>query len=435
MSSTISPPLESTLLAQAAALTPYYGLVYLSLAAAAYTDSAGKCKDFVTNDITNLIQNPQTLPPLPAAGQTLPIEPSQVQQLEGSWKITWVPQYSPNNYANLLYAAAFFDSQNQPILMAVSIRGTDITSGGLGLLQQLREDVTAGVLNDWTKISGIQPQNLPGCTIADPLVANPKIATGSCVGFYDLIKLTAPYLLNLDSPALNDNPPLNIADFVGQFAEAWPSCPIVVTGHSLGACQATVMALYLKSLYPKAIIAPNPFAPPTAGNVDFYDAWGNVFSPTSSNIWINPGDLVPNAFASMTNIWGLWNSSSYPWPSGSQKDGYGPPVPVGLDIALGLIIAAGTLTDDDHYQQLPVDASILLTSEMPDLTSILLPFMARNGLAPGDLWLGMLMWQHFPPCYFNLMSTQLASDLIYFPLVPSLQCAPTPAPNPDPNSN
>lgn len=426
-------PLPSTVAAQQAALTPYYGLVYLSLAAAAYTDNPHRCQQFVVNDITKLIESPATFPALPAANQTLPA--ANVQGLEGSWKITWVPQYSPSDYANLMFAAAFYDAQSQPVLMAISIRGTDISAGGAGILQQLREDVTAGTLNTWNDISGVPPAKLPSrCAIADPLKQAPKIATGSCAGFHDLMAFIAPYMVdmgNLQAPGLN------IADYVGQFVAAYPQCPVVVTGHSLGGCQATVLALYLKSLYPNAIIAPNPFAPPTAGNGDFASAWQSAFTDGSdllANIWINPADLFPRVFEDMSSLYGLWDSPGYEWPSGHTKDGYGPPVDAALKGLLDLIISGGTLLHD-HYQQLQVNSPIKLTTTMPDLDATLLPFMSRNGLKPDQLWLGMLMWQHFPPCYFGQMSTQLQSTVIYFPLVENVQCPPTPAPNPTPNAH
>jgi hypothetical protein len=99
-----------------------------------------------------------------------------------------------------------------------------------------------------------------------------------------------------------------VAGFVGQN----PAAPVIVTGHSLGGCQTTVMALDLAIKNPNATIVPNTFAAPTAGNSAFIELYEQKcqFSPR----WFNTLDLVPMAYAGLDGIKQLWTVCHRPAP-------------------------------------------------------------------------------------------------------------------------
>ena len=75
-----------------------------------------------------------------------------------------------------------------------------------------------------------------------------------------------------------------------------PGSSLIVTGHSLGAMLATVMAVYLESvLSPNVHVTPYTFAAPTAGNQAFADSYTHLFG--GAGRYFNCLDIVPKAFA------------------------------------------------------------------------------------------------------------------------------------------
>lgn len=75
-----------------------------------------------------------------------------------------------------------------------------------------------------------------------------------------------------------------------------PGSQLIVTGHSLGAMLATMMAVYLHSeLSPGLRVVPYTFAAPTAGNQAFADAYSRLFG--GAGRYYNCLDIVPKAFA------------------------------------------------------------------------------------------------------------------------------------------
>ncbi|MEM7355644.1 MAG: hypothetical protein AAF657_32820 [Acidobacteriota bacterium] len=75
-----------------------------------------------------------------------------------------------------------------------------------------------------------------------------------------------------------------------------PGSQLIVTGHSLGAMLASMMALYLHDeLSPGVGVVPYTFAAPTAGNQAFADAYAEAFG--GAGRYFNCLDIIPKAYA------------------------------------------------------------------------------------------------------------------------------------------
>lgn len=246
----------------------FFGLCYLMLCNLAYADE---------NDGQKAVEQiKQSLPNMPVPTGTVP----------GKWSLGWGPQVSSDN-GNLMYAAEFLDlGRGLPVFSAVVIRGTDTQAKPSGILQQLVEDASA------EKQVVFPDNNLAGAKIAD----------GTKLGFN---------VLN----SFIDSSNRTVEQYLSEFLRKDPAAPVVVTGHSLGGCQTTVMALYLSTRLPGGTkIVPNSFAAPTAGNSAFIQLYEQTF-PFSPR-WFNGLDLVPMAFAGLGGIKQLWNECNRPAPPG-----------------------------------------------------------------------------------------------------------------------
>lgn len=373
--------------ARKAVSTPLYGLVYLALADLAYTDEKHDCESKVTADLQNAVAK---LPPLPAPTGSVP------DTVPGSWKVTWGPVYT-QDYSNLMYAATYTDADSGlPIFGVVSIRGTDTSAGMYGLLQQLLEDTADLRMVRWDdavvgKCGLIDTGIFPG---------QERIAAGTCRGLQTLTQLQQSpggenILMHLQNGLLSQDPQM----------------PIVVTGHSLGGCQVTVLAPYLATNLPAGtVILPNPFAPPSAGNAAFaLNAFDLAFP--GANVWWNTLDLVPQAYASIGDINSLWNH--YQWPDGTP----GPALPddrvlskIVNDLAAWLKIAMY------HYTQ-PTTGNIALRGSLPSPETMQQFLQGSGSTEAWNSWPAQLLWQHMPPNYHALISNQFdAATVARYPL-------------------
>jgi len=246
----------------------FFGLCYLMLCNLAYADE---------NDGQKAVQQIKvSLPTMPVPDGTV----------AGKWSLGWGPQVTADN-SNLMYAAEFLDSQSQlPVFTAVVIRGTDTQAKPSGILKQLMEDV------------GAERQ----VVFPDNNTTGARIAEGTKIGLAVLNGFTDSSNRTLEQYAI---------DFLGSN----PAAPVVVTGHSLGGCQTTVMAMHLSGRVPAGTkIVPNSFAAPTAGNSVFINLYEQAF-PFAPR-WFNDIDLVPMAFAGLGGIKQLWNQCDRPAPKG-----------------------------------------------------------------------------------------------------------------------
>jgi triacylglycerol lipase len=251
--------------------TDFYALCYLLLCNLAYANEDNAQK--AIQQITDL------LPTMP-----VPQPPAPVQ---GRWTLNWGPEATGDN-SNLMYGAEFLDSvSGLPVFAAVVIRGTDTQANPSGVIKQLMEDLDAAT-------------QVP---FPDRNTVGSKIAHGTQVGLGVLT-------------GFKDGSGRTVDQYVKDFVTKNPDTPVVVTGHSLGGCQTTVMALFLSDqltaagLAPK--IVPNSFAAPTAGNAAFIQLYEQTF-PFAPR-WFNTFDLVPMAFAGLGGIKQLWTQCGRPAP-------------------------------------------------------------------------------------------------------------------------
>lgn len=217
--------------------------------------------------------------------QSLPSMPVPTGTVPGKWSLGWGPQVTSDN-SNLMYAAEFLDVGSAlPVFSAIVIRGTDTRAKPSGILKQLMEDLDA-------ETQVVFPDNDSN---------GAKIARGTKIGLTTLNGFT-------------DSSHRTAAQYLNDFLKDNPAAPVVVTGHSLGGCQTTLIALDLSTKVPTGTkIVPNSFAAPTAGNGAFISLYERAF-PCSPR-WFNNFDLVPMAFAGLDGIKQLWNQCNRTAPT------------------------------------------------------------------------------------------------------------------------
>lgn len=273
---------------QQAITTDYYALGYLALCVASYADESGspeKIEAAVAADVPQI---------------------GQIGDVPGTWTLDWGPAITTHLLswkANLLFAASYRDpASNLPIFSAVVIRGTDTSAGFLGVLTQMKEDLEPGCQLAW-------PSGTGACaTSEESFSETPYMARGTFKGFNDLIGLQG---VNHSTQAKQ-----TVAEFLAEllpaYADAGAPLPLIVTGHSLGGCQTSPMALYVNSraaAQSGVTVVPNSFAAPTAGNQAFADLYLSTFP--NARRWFNTFDLVPMGFAGLATMSELWNVAPY----------------------------------------------------------------------------------------------------------------------------
>ncbi|HEX6038768.1 lipase family protein [Longimicrobium sp.] len=184
----------------------------------------------------------------------------------GDWRVVWGPV---ETVANLLYVA------HSPAAnaYAVAIRGTVPTPGPAQLLN-VYQDLHVAQAVEWTH--GDAPGAVIARGTADGLRALLSCASGGA-------KLEA---------------------FLERATADAPDAAVVVTGHSLGGCLATVLAPYLRHRLPHVHVAPVTFAAPTAGNAAFAAHFDALFPGAPR--YHNRLDLVPMAWAGLDGVGGLF---------------------------------------------------------------------------------------------------------------------------------
>lgn len=276
------------------------------------------------------------------------IEKTQKPSDQGSWRCLWGPALDDDE-ANLVFVAGYFpDSNPAPQSIVITVRGTDVDISDIwGIFEQIWEDLDAA-----------DPQPMPWAK-NDPA----RIASGTLDGL-DVIK-------GLTSGGL----PLGVylTTFLQDPANA--NVTTVVTGHSLGGCLATVVAMWIRTLTSKysGPIQPVTFAAPTAGNADFVTYYDKLFP--GARRFQNTLDVIPLAFYDLDEIDGIYDDDFLETPD-----------PVWLGIAgmeVALDITGATYAQPTNGQQI--------------LTGTFSPDDATD-------WYGQALHQHHLATYLALLT-------------------------------
>ncbi len=185
-------------------------------------------------------------------------------------------------------------------------------------------------------------------------------------------------------------PTLGVEQYVKAVLAAYPGTPIVVTGHSLGGCQTTVMALLLQQTNSGAAVISIPSRRRPPGNAAFVGAYKAAFgSGAQGQIWWNTADIVPNVFeklpadpttSTMANLPLMW--------SAAYKGNITMNVPEADAFK--------------HYSDLASNAYQNPINHMPGCVQTLIGAY-QVPLKGANSWLNQLITQHFPPMYRQLM--------------------------------
>lgn len=184
-----------------------------------------------------------------------------------SWQVAWGPALNADR-SNLLYVA----QNSETGQLAVSIRGSDF-SFWLNWL----EDLAAIRLVPYD-------QFVPTASKAA------QIAFGTAVGLRQVLGM------------------LDGTKSLETFLTAAPEgTPILITGHSLGGCLASVLAPCVANwLGSSSNLSVYTIAAPSPGNEDFADYYNTLFTLQSGHStafrFFNSLDVVPNAWASLTTV-------------------------------------------------------------------------------------------------------------------------------------
>lgn len=380
MANNLSP---ISLAARAQIGTPYYGLVWLALAQLAYTDEDARVVKGVGTDLPSAVA---ALPPLPAPpGLTAP------DAAWCEWRVDWGPVVTSDN-SNLMYAATCRETASGlPVVAAVVIRGTDTQERGdlRGLLQQIYEDLDVGHKVPWTTVM----DDAAAPCANGGAATDAAIAKGTCEGLKTLRRMpSAP-------PGASGL--VDVLAHVRALVSSDPGLPIVIAGHSLGGCQATVMAAFLRDALAsdgiEAALVPHAFAPPTAGTPGFAAKFDAAFP--SAHIWWNTLDVVPNAFQNIANA--PAGTPSMTHMTGFWQDHGGPKIGELEKLALD-----GFIHLEHSYAQ--------PTANVMTLQGAVVTPGASAGC--GNTWSAQLLIQHLTPQYHYLISTQLADRVAPYPL-------------------
>ena len=200
----------------------------------------------------------------------------QLKTLGIGWEMSWGGLSVDG--ANFAYIAVNASAQ----AAAVVIRGTIFTP------IDLLEDLDVGTLVEFTAV--------PPAALTEPLL----VSKGAMAAFTEVMNIVS-------APA---NGHSTLLDWLQYLVENQNVQTIYVTGHSLGGCIASMVALFLAT-NPAYFSGTSPhiiaytFAAPTAGLkafADCYDICVTKAAPNSSWRIYNAYDAVPNAWASLANL-------------------------------------------------------------------------------------------------------------------------------------
>jgi hypothetical protein len=282
---------------------------------------------------------------------------AQLKSLGTGWQVEWLGLSEDG--ANLAYIG--YNAAEQAL--AVVIRGTIFTP------IDLLEDLDVGNLVEFTVV--------PPNSLTEPLL----VSQGAMQAFTEVMTIQAPFGAGQGT----------ILEALTSLVSAQAPQTLYVTGHSLGGCIASMVALYLATggifTGTQPAIVAFTFAAPTAGLQAFancYDKHVTSASPNAAWRYYNAYDAVPNAWASLANV-----DNFFP----------NPPGPAGNKSATGLINAIAQSSNGNPYVQ---------TNQSHTKTSIELNRNYHHNNADavcetvGD-FLAQLIYQHANDTYLNAL--------------------------------
>ena len=215
---------------------------------------------------------------------------------EPNWTVPWVGL--SNDQANFAYIAKNKTTGD----LAVALRGSVFHSNPL----------TAGPIDEDEDMDVGTPATVTFCG------EDVEISAGANEALTEITQKTTCQVGDLAPQGMNDT---NLVEALTALGAGAADGPVVyVTGHSLGGCMTTTVALYLlsDSALESCIFQVYNFAGPTAGTADFAQLFNDKFggqSLTENSSWrvVNVWDAVPNAWQTLDNLDGF-----YPWPGPYQ---------------------------------------------------------------------------------------------------------------------
>lgn len=276
----------------------------------------------------------------------------------GSWSLAWGPAQDPSQ-ANLAYVAVRTGG-GQTLSVAVVVRGTDWDGSFLGLWNEIVEDL------------GADSQQAPPWTAPSDVL----ISSGTAEALTRVIGMTS------GGQSLAGF----LAGFYGNAANR--QVPLLVTGHSLGACVTTVLAPWLQAQLGQQglspAIVPTTYAGPTAGNQAFADAFRSAF-PTAA-CYRNTLDVVPKAMADLLEIPLIY-------------------LDVGPDILPPVVITSAIVGYDGWLDWCGVSYS-----DIPDSVALPGGWLTPDGSDPLGPWADEALQQHHTTTYMSLLGGASVTD-------------------------
>ncbi|MER7585445.1 IPT/TIG domain-containing protein [Kitasatospora sp. NPDC097691] len=271
----------------------------------------------------------------------------------GAWALLWAALSEDN--ANMAYLAKSTDASNQ---FAVVLRGTVASS-----MTDLLEDLDVGAVVPFTALGTPAPV---------------WVSTGAMEAFTQVMAMSGQgsTLVQALSAALATAP-------------ADPT--VLVVGHSLGGCLATMVAPYLQTLTWPGTTAPAfglyTFAAPTAGGRDFADYITNKPAWAVNARYVNCWDVVPLAWTSIDEAKG-WYPDNGPAAGEETKE---------------ILTAIASLSGPHVYAQ-PGPA----TTAQPQCTQEDDGYVPDTDLQRKSLqdFMGQAAHQHANDTYLHLMGAQ-----------------------------
>lgn len=218
---------------------------------------------------------------------------AEVKQLGVEWDAVWVPtQGVQGNYAYVAFNGAQY---------VVAIRGSVLAFDAAGYYDWIVEDLNVLVQKNWPFVDAFSA----GASLVEGQANAPKVAKGAWIGLQELMLLKSASGQSL-------------LDFLMAYCILRERA-LAITGHSLGAGLAPLLAMWLRSEFlavnhpPPKLFAVVTFAAPTTGNAAFAEAFDAAFP----NSWryFNELDIVPMSAANLLSMANL-----YPAPCPQADD-------------------------------------------------------------------------------------------------------------------